>query len=37
MIRIGLFGFGKTGRMVAKELLNDSEIELVWVMRRSVI
>jgi 4-hydroxy-tetrahydrodipicolinate reductase len=37
MIRVGLFGFGKTGRMVAKELLQDELIELVWVMRRKVI
>ena len=37
MIRVGLFGFGKTGKMVAKELLQDDLIELVWVMRRNVI
>ena len=37
MIRIGLFGFGKTGRMVAKELLQDDLVELVWVLRRKEI
>jgi len=33
-IRIGLFGFGKTGKMIANEFLNDSVFTLVWVVRR---
>jgi 4-hydroxy-tetrahydrodipicolinate reductase len=34
-IRIGLFGFGKTGKQVAEEFLNDAHFELVWVVRRN--
>ncbi|MDI3318695.1 4-hydroxy-tetrahydrodipicolinate reductase [Pinibacter soli] len=34
-IRIGLFGFGKTGKQVAGEFLNDKHFELVWVVRRN--
>ncbi|MDH7463598.1 dihydrodipicolinate reductase C-terminal domain-containing protein [Chitinophagaceae bacterium 26-R-25] len=34
-IRIGLFGFGKTGKQVAGEFLNDAHFELVWVVRRN--
>lgn len=33
--RIGLFGFGKTGRAVASVLLNSKEARLEWVVRRS--
>ena len=32
-IRIGLFGFGKTGKIVAGELLNASDLSLEWVVR----
>lgn len=35
MISIGLFGFGKTGSMVAREIMNDPDCELKWVMRKS--
>jgi len=34
-IRVGLFGFGKTGRAVATTLLSSSETRLDWVARRS--
>ena len=33
-IRIGLFGFGKTGKVIANQFLNDSLFTLVWVVRR---
>jgi 4-hydroxy-tetrahydrodipicolinate reductase len=33
-IRIGVFGFGKTGKVVASEFLNDSLFSLVWVVRK---
>ena len=33
-IRIGLFGFGKTGKVVANELLSDSLFTLAWVVRK---
>ena len=33
-IRIGVFGFGKTGKLVANEFLNDSLFTLAWVVRR---
>lgn len=33
-LNIGLFGFGKTGKIVANELLNNDEISLGWVVRR---
>ncbi|RHW37600.1 dihydrodipicolinate reductase [Lysinibacillus yapensis] len=36
-ITIGLFGFGKTGSVVAKEIINDFECELKWVMRESAM
>ncbi len=35
-IRIGLFGFGRTGSVVAKEILKDKEFELCWVIRKSM-
>jgi len=34
-IRIGLFGFGKTGKLVAQEFLKSDDFELVWVVKRS--
>ena len=34
-IRVGLVGFGKTGRAVASELLFDKSIDLVWVVRKT--
>jgi 4-hydroxy-tetrahydrodipicolinate reductase len=34
-IRVGLMGFGKTGKAVATVLLNDKSVNLVWVVRRS--
>lgn len=33
-LRIGLFGFGQTGKLAARETLLDSECELSWVVRR---
>lgn len=35
MIKVGLFGFGKTGKIVAQELLKENTFRLEWVMRRS--
>ncbi len=35
-ISIGLLGFGKTGSLVAQELVKDSEIQLKWVGRRVI-
>lgn len=35
MISIGLIGFGKTGIIVAQELINDPSINLQWVLRQS--
>ena len=34
-LRVGLVGFGKTGREVAVTLLNDKTIDLVWVVRKT--
>ncbi len=34
-LTIGLFGFGRTGSAVAKEIINDEGLELCWVMGRS--
>lgn len=34
-IKIGIFGFGKTGKLVANEFLKDEAFELSWVMRKS--
>ncbi|BAV07341.1 4-hydroxy-tetrahydrodipicolinate reductase [Filimonas lacunae] len=34
-IRAGLLGFGKTGSLVARELLNDARFSLSWVIRKS--
>jgi 4-hydroxy-tetrahydrodipicolinate reductase len=33
-IRIGLFGFGKTGKLVANEFLKDDSCSLEWVVRK---
>lgn len=35
-IRIGLFGFGRTGSAVAKEIVSDPAYSLVWVCRRTI-
>lgn len=34
-LRVGLFGFGRTGQLVAREVLTDPSLELTWVVRRS--
>ena len=34
-IRIGTFGFGKTGAVVANEIIKDPECDLKWVIRKS--
>lgn len=34
-LNIGMFGFGKTGNVVAQEILNDEVCNLSWVIRRS--
>ena len=36
-ISVGLFGFGKTGSVVANEIIKDSECDLKWVVRDSDI
>jgi 4-hydroxy-tetrahydrodipicolinate reductase len=36
-IKVGLFGFGKTGRMVAEEIMKESNIDFIWIVRRSKI
>ncbi len=33
-IRIGIFGFGKTGKVIADEFLKDSRFNLMWVVRK---
>ncbi|CQR73707.1 4-hydroxy-tetrahydrodipicolinate reductase [Sporomusa ovata DSM 2662] len=33
-IRVGIFGFGKTGKVIANEFLNDSQFALTWVVRK---
>ncbi|GAB4342952.1 MAG: 4-hydroxy-tetrahydrodipicolinate reductase [Flammeovirgaceae bacterium] len=33
MIRIGLIGFGRTGKLVAQEIIKDPECTLVWVIK----
>ncbi len=35
-IRVGLFGFGRTGSVVAKEIVADSSFSLEWVCRKNV-
>jgi 4-hydroxy-tetrahydrodipicolinate reductase len=34
-IKIGFFGFGKTGQEVVREFLNESMFEVMWVVRKS--
>ena len=34
-IKVGLVGFGKTGRAVASVLLMDKKMHLVWVARKT--
>lgn len=34
-ISIGMFGFGKTGKEVVNQLLQDPEVELCWIVRGS--
>lgn len=33
-VKIGVFGFGKTGRIVVNEFLKDEQFELAWVVRK---
>ncbi len=35
--RVGIFGFGKTGKLVANEFALDSNFELSWIVRKSAI
>lgn len=34
-LKIGMFGFGRTGSVVAKEIISDSLCDLAWVIRRT--
>jgi len=34
-VKVGMFGFGKTGSVVAQEILKDESCELVWLFRKS--
>ena len=34
-ISVGLFGFGKTGKLVANEFIKDDRFELKWVVKRT--
>lgn len=34
-ITVGLFGFGRTGSTVAKEIIEDRECQLKWIVRKS--
>ncbi|MGD9611300.1 MAG: 4-hydroxy-tetrahydrodipicolinate reductase [Kiritimatiellia bacterium] len=34
-IRVGLFGFGKTGKLVAGEFIKDDRFDLKWVVKRT--
>jgi len=34
-IKVGLFGFGKTGKVVAEEIIKDPECRLEWIIRKS--
>ncbi|MDD4802704.1 MAG: hypothetical protein PHF24_07175, partial [Syntrophomonas sp.] len=34
-IKVGMFGFGKTGFVVAQEIINDKNCDLTWVLRKS--
>ncbi len=35
-IRIGLFGFGKTGKLVAHEFMNNQAFDMKWVVKRTL-
>lgn len=35
-IKVGLFGFGRTGSMVAKEIVSDPDLSLEWVCRKTI-
>ena len=35
MVNVGLLGFGKTGKVIAGELINEPGINLKWVVRRT--
>lgn len=35
-IRIGIFGFGKTGKVIANEFLSDGRFTLTWVVRKGL-
>lgn len=35
-IKVGLFGFGRTGSLVAKEIVSDEELTLEWVCRKNI-
>jgi 4-hydroxy-tetrahydrodipicolinate reductase len=34
-VKIGLFGFGRTGHLVAEEIIKNPDCELVWVVRKT--
>lgn len=34
-IRVGLFGFGKTGRIIVSEFMKDPQFQVVWIVRKS--
>lgn len=34
-LKVGLFGFGRTGRVVADEIIHDPDCTLAWVVRKS--
>jgi 4-hydroxy-tetrahydrodipicolinate reductase len=34
-MKVGLFGFGRTGRLVAEEIIKDNESSLVWIVRKT--
>ena len=36
LIKVGLLGFGRTGSLVAKEIVTDPELELCWVCRNNI-
>ncbi|MEA4896087.1 MAG: dihydrodipicolinate reductase C-terminal domain-containing protein [Oscillospiraceae bacterium] len=36
-LSIGLFGFGKTGSVVADEIIKDNDCELKWIIRKSSV
>lgn len=36
-VKVGIWGFGKTGKLIANEFLNDSHFTLSWVVRRTKI